>query len=125
MKTTDSADRLLLELRRWYAAELIGEEFGSEIRSYSAIRVDAVRPSGDGRLSLAFYHANYPQGVRDKVYELETIERTATFILARSREHSPSRLMLIYPVTSAWLREHFGATVADDEDAQAWLAANV
>ena len=83
-----------------------------------------MRPRGGRRFSLAFYHANYPEGVRDKVYELETIERTATFILARSREHSPSRLMLIYPVTSAWLREHFGATVADDEDAQAWLATN-
>ena len=115
---------MTLKPGHWYAAELIGEEFGSEIRSYSPIRVDEVRPRGGRGFSLAFYHANYPEGVRDKVYELETIERTATFILARLREHSPSRLMLIYPVTSAWLREHFGATVADDEDVEAWLAAN-
>jgi hypothetical protein len=115
---------LLLEPRHWYAAELIGEEFGTEIRSYSPIRVDEVRPSGGRRFSLAFYHANYPEGVRDKVYELETIERTASFILARSREHNPSRLMLIYPITSVWLREHFGATVSDGEDVEAWLARN-
>ena len=117
-------DRLSLEPGHWYAAELLGEEFGDEIRSYSPIRVEEIRPRGGRRFSLAFYHANYPEGVRDKVYELETIERNATFILARSREHSPSRLMLIYTVTRAWLQEHFGATVAESEDLQAWLATN-
>ncbi|OFW56551.1 MAG: hypothetical protein A2133_08535 [Actinobacteria bacterium RBG_16_64_13] len=117
-------NRFHLEPRRWYAAELIGEEFGSEIRSYSPIRVDEIRPKGGRRFSLAFYHANYPEGARDKVYELETIERSATFILARSREHSPTRLMLIYFITIAWLREHFGASVSESEDVQAWFARN-
>jgi hypothetical protein len=117
-------NRFHLEPRRWYAAELIGEEFGSEIRSYSPIRVDEIRPKGGRRFSLAFYHASYPEGVRDKVYQLETIERSATFILARSREHSPTRLMLIYFITSAWLCEHFGASVSESEDVQAWLARN-
>jgi len=117
-------DRFSLEPGRWYAAELLGEEFGSEIRSYSPIRVEEIRPKGGCRFSLAFYHANYPEGVRDKVYALETLERGATFILARSREHSPPRLMLIYSVTSAWLREHFGATVSESEDVQPWLARN-
>ena len=93
MTTSTPADRLTLQPRLWYAAELIGEEFGGEIRSYSAIRVDEVRPRGGCRFSLGFYHARYPEGVRDKSCELETIERTATFILSRSREHSPSRGM--------------------------------
>ena len=117
-------NRFSLEPGRWYAAELLGEEFGSEIRSYSPIRVEEIGPKGGRSFSLAFYHANYPEGVRDKVYELETIERSATFILARVCEHSPARLMLICPVTSAWLREHFGATVPESEDLQTWLARN-
>lgn len=117
-------NRFDLKPGRWYAAEFLGEEFGSEIRSYSPIRVDEVKPKGGRRFSLAFYHANYPEGVRDKVYELETIERNATFILARSREHSPVRLMLIYSVNSAWLRQHFGAAVSGSDDVQAWLTGN-
>ncbi len=114
--------RFVLEPGCWYAAELIGEEFGSEIRSYSPIRVEEVQPKSGRRFSLTFYHANYPEGVRDKVYELDTIEQCPTFLLARSREHSPARLMLIYPVERAWLHEHFGADVAESEDVQAWLA---
>ena len=117
-------DRLSLEPGRWYATELLGEEFGDEIRSCSPIRVDEITPRGRRKFSLAFYHAGYPEGVRDKVYELETVERNAMFILARSLSHSPVRLMLIYTVTRAWLREHFGISVSESEDPQAWLTRN-
>jgi hypothetical protein len=117
-------DRLSLEPGHWYAVELLGEEFGDEIRSYSPIRVEEVAPRGGHRFTLAFYHANYPDGVRSKVYELETLERNATFILARSASHSPSRLMLIHTIRRAWLKEHFGITVADSEDLQSWLTRN-
>jgi hypothetical protein len=110
--------------RNWYAAELLGEEFGSEIRSYSPIKVEEVTPRGGRRFSLAFYHATYPEGVRDKVYDLEALERNATFLLARSTSHRPARLLLIYTVTSAWLNEHFGAAVPESVDPQEWLARN-
>ena len=117
-------DRLTFKPGRWYAAELLGEEFGREIRSYSPVRVDEITPRGGRRFSLAFYHANYPEGVRDKVYELETIERNRVFILARSLSHTPARLILIYPITGAWLREHFGVAVEESEDPQEWLTRN-
>lgn len=104
--------------------ELLGEEFGTEIRSYSPIRAEEITPKGGRKFSLAFYHANYPEGVRSKVYELETIERNAAFILARSLSHSPVRLLLIYTITSTWLREHFGITISGLEDPQAWLTRN-
>ncbi len=117
-------DRLSLEPGHWYAMELLGEEFGTEMRSYSPARVEEIAPKGGRKFSLAFYQANYPEGVRDKVYELETIERNGAFILARSLSHSPVRLMLIYPMTSAWLREHFGVTILGPEDPQAWLSRN-
>lgn len=104
--------------------ELLGEEFGSEIRSYSPIRVDKITPHGGRKFSLAFYHANYPEGVRDKVYDLETLERNQTFISARSVSHNPVRLMLVYAITGEWLREHFGIVISESEDPQAWLTRN-
>jgi hypothetical protein len=119
--------RFTLTPRRWYAAEFIGEEFGDEIRSDSPIRVDAVEPANSGQrtFTLAFYHANYPEGVRDKRYELKTIERTSTFLLARSLEHKPARLLLIYEITWEWIERHFGRNAdRDRSDVQRWLSGN-
>jgi len=61
-------DRFSLEPGHWYASELLGEEYGPEIRSYSPVRVEQFTPKGGHEFSLAFYHANYPEGVRSKVY---------------------------------------------------------
>lgn len=113
--------KFTLEPGRWYATEFIGDEFGEELRSYSPIRIERVVPKGGRQYVLAFYHANYPAGVRDKEYELETLERSATFVLARSRTHVPPRLMLIYGMTSLWLRNHFSASISESDDCQAWL----
>ena len=104
--------RFTLRSGWWYAAELIGDEFGpdSEFRSHSPIRVDAVRPSGGGQrhFTLSFYHANYPEGVRDKTYSLQMLERGERFLLARSLNHTPVRILLIYDISWPWLRSHFG-----------------
>jgi len=117
-------DKFTLEPRRWYASELIGEEFGSEIRSCSPIRVDQVTPKGGRRFSLAFYHASYPAGVRAKVYDLQTLERNSRFMLVRSASHRPVRLMLIHTITSGWLRLNFGVAIPETDDVQTWLARN-
>lgn len=117
-------DRFTLVPHRWYASELIGEEFGSSIRSYSPIRVDQITPNGGRKFSLAFYHANYPEGVRDKVYDLQTLERNSFFILARSTSHDPGRLMLIHTITAGWLRQHFGVAMLETDDVQGWLTRN-
>ncbi|WP_336365469.1 hypothetical protein [Marinobacter sp. C2H3] len=117
-------DRFALKKSRWYAAEIIGEEFGAEIRSYSPIRVDEITPRGNRRFEVQFYHANYPEGVRNKVYELQTLERSKNFVLARSSPHQPTRWLLIYAITAEWLNKHFG--VAKDEvlDVETWLERN-
>lgn len=119
-----SMDRFALQKSRWYAAEIIGEEFGSEIRSYSPIRVDEITPKGNRKFELKFYHANYPEGVRNKVYELQTLERNKNFVLARSSFHQPTRWLLIYAITTEWLNNHFG--VARDEvlNVETWLERN-
>jgi len=120
-----SAIRFTLWPRSWYAAELIGDEFGDELRSYSAIRVESVSPSrsGERRLDLIFYHANYPDGVRNKTYSLQTIERGRRFLLARSLQHDPVRLLLIYDISWDWLNSHFGIEPQNGSaDVQRWLA---
>ena len=119
--------RFSICVNRWYAVEFIGEEFDDGLRSFSPILVHAVSPAGGGKrlMELAFYHANYPEGVRDKCYNLRTIERTERFLLARSTEHTPTRLMLIYEISWDWLRRHFGASQPDDNsDVQRWLTNN-
>ena len=111
----------------WYACEFIRDEFSEDCCSYSPIRVAEIKPlkSGSRRFSLNFYHANYPEGVRDKCYTLQTIERGESFILARSIEHDPVRLLQIYEIDGAWMRRHFPDFYSDpSDDVQQWLSRN-
>lgn len=100
---------------RWYAAELIGDDFGDALRSYSPIRVDGIKPlgTGSGELLLDFFHANYPQGVQPKSYRLQIVERQARFLFARRLGQTPTRLVLIYEPTWDWLKQHFGLATDD------------
>ena len=50
-------------------------------------------------LQVDFYHANYPEGVRDKTYTLENIECGSGFLLAKSVEHDPVRFVIIYDMS--------------------------
>jgi hypothetical protein len=77
------------------------------------------------KLSLTFYHANYPEGVRDKTYILTTIQRAQHFILARCLDVEPDRLLLIYAITGTWVKEHFNSAFDAPEDGIArWLDRN-
>jgi hypothetical protein len=108
---------------RWYAAEMIGDEFGPTLRHRSPIRVDAISPKRIGQrvFDLWFYHANYPQGVRAKMYTLQTLERGEQFLLAKSTHHTPPRFLLVYEITAEWLREHFRMKLPDRSDVDTWL----
>lgn len=70
---------------------------------------------------MDFYHANYPEGVREKSYELETIERNKEFILAASCHHKPVRYLLISSITKEWLVKNFDVRFAEGESVEAWL----
>lgn len=63
----------------------------------SLIRVDEVTRGPRGRLRLGFYHADYPEGVRDKVYELRITAESATGLKAKSLEVK-GRLVRILPL---------------------------
>lgn len=109
-------ERFTLQTGRWYAAEFLGDEFtGSECpRHFSPIRVDEIHPKRDRQrtFELAFFHANYPEGVRDKRYTLETLERAERFILARSIQHTPPRYVIIYDISRDWLQRNLGIETA-------------
>lgn len=117
-------DRFALQKHRWYAAEIIGEEFGADIRSYSPIRVDGLTPKGSRTFEMDFYHANYPEGVRQKSYRLQTLERNRNFILARSSTHQPTRWFLVYSITFEWLNTHFNVAIDRKIDVETWLERN-
>lgn len=117
-------DRFALQEHDWDAAEIIGEEFGVEIKSYSPIRIEGITPKGGRKFGLQFYHANYPEGVRDKVYELQMVERNKKFILARSSSHHPIRWFLFYSITLEWLNGHFGMAAGEGLDVETWLELN-
>ncbi|MHC1698831.1 MAG: hypothetical protein AB9919_12375 [Geobacteraceae bacterium] len=115
--------RFTLENNRWYACEFIGDEFDDDLCSYSPIKVLRIERLKNGRrmLKLDFYHANYPEGVRDKSYTLQTIERGERFLLARSVEHNPVRILQIYDITCEWIIRNFPGMEPDKEDIQGWL----
>lgn len=121
--------RFTLERGRWYACELIGDEFsdvfGTDQCSYSPIKIFDVSPAqtGDRTFRLHFYHANYPEGVQDKEYIMRMIERGTNMLLARSLEHTPPRFLQIYEITSEWVSTHF-PSMSPDRDIQAWLDRN-
>lgn len=123
--TVPAAERFTLHPGKWYAAEIIGDEFGEELRSYSPLRIDDIAPSGSGQrqFTLSFYHANYPEGVRNKVYTLQTVERAAWYLLARSTTHHPTRMLLISEISWDWMRAHFDtARPIDNPDIDRWLS---
>jgi len=119
--------RFTLELRRWYACEIIGDEFEDGLCSYSPIKVIGIEPikNGSRMLKLDFYHANYPDGVREKSYPLQTIERGERFLLARSVEHNPVRILQIYDINYEWIVKHFPGLKPDRDDIQRWLDKNL
>lgn len=113
-------ERFTLSPGCWYACEIIGDEFDEDKTSYSPIRVDKIKPLSARTFQLWFYHSNYPEGVRDKIYTLQTIERGKLFILARSVDHDPVRLLQIYKIDQRWISNHFGV-ISPERDVQEWL----
>lgn len=114
-----------METGRWYACESIGDEFTWEhdLRSYSPIRVDELEPlkTGDQQFELRFVHGNYPSGVQDKVYRLQTLHRGDLYMLVRSLNHTPTRLLLIYGLAPDWIQRHFPNIRDDDPEYREWF----
>lgn len=96
---------LTLQPRRWYAMDYYFPKDGK--RHASPIWVTAVTPkrSGAGELALRFHHANYPEGVQDKKYDLKILRRTEGLILAaRIYGSQPDSFVIITEITVEWVR---------------------
>ena len=120
---TKNKNRFTLQTQRWYACEIIGDEFEEDKCSYSPIRIDRVEPlkRGKGVFRLSFYHGNYPEGVRSKAYTLQTIKRERSFMLVLSVDHKPTRFLQIYAIDWPWVSRHFPGVAVEMADVQEWL----
>ena len=119
-------NRFNLKLKRWYACQFLGDEFNATelcILAPSPIRIEQVQPleSGERTFKLAFFHANYPQGVQGKEYTLQTIHRGENCLLARSLEHRPPRFLYLTDLPLEWLKHHFRKGRFGDTLSQATL----
>lgn len=117
--------RFTIEAGRWYACEFLGGEC-ENFRYYSPIKVEKlVALGGCARtFNLHFYHADYPEGVRDKVYKLQNIERVNQFLLARCLDHQPALILLIFDISVEWLTAHY-PWLQPDGPLETWLDRNV
>lgn len=100
--------RFTLQPGCWHAMETIEPDAQ---RHLSPIWLQALRPlgAGNGCLEIKFYHAVYPEGVRDKTYVLRVRRRAAGYLLAEQMEQAPSRrrLLILEIMTADWLRRNF------------------
>lgn len=115
--------KFTLEREKWYACELIGDEFGDDKCAYSPIKVFEITPlkTGNGLFVLRFRHLNYPEGVQGKEYKLQTIERGRSFLLAKAVDHDPPRFLQIYEIDVEWMRRHYTSPAGTVKNVQEYL----
>ena len=112
-----------LKKGEWYAAEFLEDGLIRFGHRYSPIRVETITPlkTGNRIFELQFLHANYPEGVQDKRYRLQTLHAGEEYILTRSVDHDPTRFVLIYDIDAAWLSERFNIEISSRDDPANWL----
>lgn len=118
--------RFLVKPRQWYVCEFFGDDVPYAYR-HSPIKVFDIKllKSGKKVFELSFYHANYPEGVRDKKYRLQTIERASNYILAMTLDHSPVRYLYITGIDWEWLKDNFRCDSQEEGTIENWLEENV
>lgn len=116
--------RFTLCPNRWYAMTCIlpGGSF-----EHSPIWLEQVHARGEGRgqLDINFYHANYPNGVRDKHYRLRTLYRCSSYLLAKEEatEDEEPRVLLLSEIRRDWLLEHLPSVQLSATDPESLAAA--
>ena len=115
--------RFRLDRGTWYAAEILGDGLIRSGHRYSPIHVDQITPlkTGNRIFELKFLHANYPAGVQDKTYRLQTLHAGQKYLLTKSLGPGPTRFLLIYDIDAEWLRQHFKIELSRNETILDWL----
>jgi hypothetical protein len=116
--------RFTLKERKWYAADFIADDVPGSMEGgygYSPIFIVKLRKkkTGSSIFGLEFFHANYPQGVNSKAYELQTIHRGKSYILTKTTTHDPVRFMCVHNISEKWARKHF--TFDKRKNVDEWL----
>lgn len=118
-------NKFKLECNKWYACTLISESFNFDVNrcTYSPIKILDIEPSTESEDSLAifFYHANYPEGVRGKYYELQILELGQSLLFARCLGYERARFIMIFDITKEWLFFHFKEFIKDKDKIYKWL----
>jgi hypothetical protein len=116
--------RFTLENDHWYAMELIDSHFGEDFRRYSPIRIYGITASGGGsrQFQMNFFHANYPAGVQDKNYLVETIDRKQNYLLGKVLDSD--RIILLFGLDHKWLNNHFNADIRPGDSLEDWCERN-
>jgi hypothetical protein len=97
--------RFTLQPWRWYAMQMHYLSDQPLDLFLSPIKVFSIRPEKGGhrRLRIEFFHADYPEGVQSKRYDIRTLDRGANHLVAMM----PGRLLLFGNLTLAWLRRWY------------------
>lgn len=99
--------RFALHPHAWYAMEFV---FRSAERHFSPIWLEEITPlkTGNGMLRLVFFHANYPEGVQDKAYDLQVVQRFERHLIALRRSDGVAdATVILEPITREWCTQHF------------------
>jgi hypothetical protein len=114
-----------LERHRWYAMQIVLPSGG---QYFSPIWIFETCPLQTGKklLQVSFWHAHYPEGVQDKVYDLRVLRRTKAlnasyrgYLLAERTGSSSKDLILLSEITADWIQTHFRKS--SEGDLQQWL----
>ncbi len=71
---------------------------------------------------LSFFHADYPAGVQDKEYRLQTLFRSERFMVSISRDHTPGRVVILQEISRELIQKRYpGMNIPDNIDIQSWL----
>ena len=98
-----SQRKLTLERGRWYALTMYP---GYTDQPYhSPIRVDEIKPLGNGLIEVEHLNAGYAEGVQmmTKGYR---VHRRGALHMVLNELHSPERTVIIERLTGEWIRTH-------------------
>lgn len=114
-------ERLTLRPRHWYAMNYFAGTM--HWMHVSPIWIFSVtgRKFGNGELAMEFFHANYSEGVQNKVYDLRVLRRTPGFLCAEvnSGNDEARPAVIITELTLEWLSMHW-PSMRPTGDPQAW-----
>lgn len=103
-----TAEKFSIKIRFWYAMEYLGANASDSTHHFSPIYIQSIHQQNTGasRLDIEFFHANYPQGVQNKLYKVKVLDRTESFIVAK-RVDVVEDVLIIHELSWDWMKQHF------------------